>query len=164
MWILVIIVILFIWLLKNIFVGKPDSELAKSRKGKLYFACRYFGGFDDVSVKRNDVVDVVFNDNYIDFNFHKGWEIQKTKRIDYTDIAKVKFMNETTISQEISIGKMICFGWLSLAMKNEKKHVVEYVVIDVNYEKEISSIVLLASLNGDERLLNEIKNRINSHN
>ena len=162
MWVLIVIGVIFIWILKDVLVGKPNSELSKSRKDKLYYSCNYCGGFDDVSIKYSNV-DVVFNEDDITFNFHKGYDIDITKTINYNDLRKVKFMNETTISQEISLGRMVCFGWLGLAMKKEKKNIKEYVVIETKHENENISIVLDAAFNQNERLLNEIKNRINNY-
>lgn len=159
MWVLLAIIVI-VYLIWNF--SKPDSDILKAKKGKLFYNCYYYGGFDDISVKANNFLSLIFNDETLDFTFHKNGNILNVKNIKYKDIVKVKFMNEVNITREVSLGKMICFGWLSLAMKDEKKNIREYVVIEIKDKEEKLSIVLEDEYN-NESLLNEIKRRIDNN-
>ena len=160
MWVLLAIIVI-VYLIWN-FSKSGKSELSKATKGKLCYGCNYYGGFDDISVKANYLVDLVFNDNSLELIFSKKGNIIYQKNIKYNDIVKVKFMNKVNITREVTLGKMICFGWLSLAMKDEKKNIREYVVIEIKDKEEKLSIVLEDQYN-NESLLNEIKKRIDNN-
>lgn len=139
-----LIILLMVWAFKTIFIGDPDSELYKIRQENKTLDFYYFGGFDEISVKQTPVGVMVINDKNLQFKFHRegNGDVVANKTVENKDIKNVRFMNETSIVQQISLGKMVCFGWLSLAMKNNKKVVNEYVVIDILDKGENKSIVL----------------------
>lgn len=125
--------------------------------------CNYYGGFDDISAKEHNFVDLYVKEECLYFLFNKKGNI-KNKSIDYKDITKVKFMNERSISQELSLGKMICFGWLSLAMKNEKVNMKEYLVIEFKNDNDINSIILnQAYRSSNEGLMTTINKELEKH-
>lgn len=140
--------------------SRSENKKIETNKKSVSRSCHYFGGFNDISVKANYSLFLTFEEENLEFMFNKNGDIFY-KVIKYSDIKKVRFMNEINISKEISLGKMICFGWLSLAMKKEKKNIKEYVVIDVEYNNDNISIILEDEYN-NESLFNEIRSRLNN--
>lgn len=160
-YIILAIVIYFIYKIAKGFSKSLNEPLDTNTVKHL---CHYYGGFDDISAKEYNYVDLYVKDDCLYFSFtNKGNEV-KSKKINYEDIIKVKFMNEKTISQEVSLGKMICFGWLSLAMRNEKVKIKEYLVIDSKYKNEEISIVIDdAYFHTNESLMTIINKELEKH-
>lgn len=103
----------------------------------------YHGGFDDVSVVENPQINILVNDDNIEIFFTKYERLfDIKKKIDSRNIKKVRFMNERSISEELSLGKLVCFGWLGLAMKKKRDIVSEYIVIDIDVDGTQSAIVI----------------------
>lgn len=163
-YIILAILIYFLWKFINSFNNSISSVEKPLQTSEIKFYCYYYGGFDDISVKEYGYTDLYLKKDCLHFSFmSKGVEV-KNKKISYKDIVKVRFMNERNISQEVSLGKMVCFGWLSLAMKENKVRMKEYLVIDAKYmNEEVSIIIDDVYFHTNETLMTIINNELEKH-
>lgn len=139
-----------------------NSEVSKRLKGNKdkFYNFSYRGGFEDVSINNSPNGIMVLRKDYIEIILTKNNKIIQEKQICYSDIKKVKIMNNITISEQISIGKMICLGWLALGLPNKKEEVKEYLVLDVTNNNENASIIFEVFFNNLMNALNDIKIKV----
>ena len=167
MWFIVLAVIIYVFY--KICESGDDSSSKNSSNPtnptQIPYPFHYYGGFDDISVKEYGYVDVYLKYDVLNFKFHKKGLEDISKNFKYENVIKVKFMNEISISKEVSLGKMICFGWLSLAMKDEKKNIKEYLVIDIKNNDETISVILDCAiiLGTNQEMFKTINSKLNQH-
>lgn len=116
------------------------------------FNSKYIGGFQDViggikadiMVKQNEIQIGLWRTGKIDYKF-----------IPMDIVINAEIKSENQIAKEVSLGKMIVFGALAFAMKNEKSVVKNYLVISCDengYRRD-----LVFESNYSERLVKEIR-------
>lgn len=143
MWILFIIIGIGLYELFK--PKKYDFEELKQIDGKEandYVQTCYYGGFRDISAKEIPFINFyMFEDRVrVIVNLYR-------KMISYTDIKRedvisVRYMNEREIKESISVGKILVFGLVGLAMRNQKEINREYIVLTCRYEGEMIDVVL----------------------
>lgn len=122
---------------------KMNDEMKKSYKDregldylKSIHSIKYLSGFRDIGVKE-DISILLFQDR-IRFKFGKYFQRDVLKN----DISDCRIETETQIRNQISVGKILCFGILSLAGNNTKEINKEYLVIDGKVKNSNINIIL----------------------
>lgn len=143
---LIIILLLFAWVIYEIFKPKStEFDHLKKNNGvdPINKICsKYHGGFRDVSAKYTPDIDFYIFEDKVRVIIHVYKKL--IKHIDFKpdEILNVKYMNERELTESISLGRVVVFGWLGLAIKKKKEISREYVVLKCKYEKEEIDVVL----------------------
>ncbi|NFL87398.1 hypothetical protein FDB24_10730 [Clostridium botulinum] len=122
------IIILFVSIYN---LGKDkENEL----KNKIYRP-QYLGGFKSVSSSKSCLV-TIYEDKIKIYIHGRYANIMKQ------DILDVMIKNENQIKEQISLGKLICFGVLAFGMRGKSKVITkDYVVLKIIYNEEELSLI-----------------------
>lgn len=105
--------------------------------------CKYFGGFKTVTGK--DMCRMIKFKDRIRFQFAEkdSDRYEDNKDISKDRIKSYEIISEKELQEKISLGKVICFGVLALAMKNKEVVMNEYVKVDIeDNDGSIISVIL----------------------
>ncbi len=91
-------------------------------------SAKYIGGFPDVAGGKK--ASIVVKEDEIKIIIHGLTGENIFKNIPMDIIANAEIKSETQITKEVGLGKLIIFGVLAFAMKNEKNTVRNYLVIN----------------------------------
>lgn len=140
----------------------PLNETDIYLQGKDVHYVTYYGGFDDISMVGLRMTNIVFNDSDLEFNFrHDNYDnISETRKIKYTNIKNLKYMNKTTIEEKMRLGAMLVFGVLSLGMKQKEEVNQEFIVIDYKKNDEVGSVVIYVEPKESRIVFNKIKDKM----
>lgn len=107
-------------------------------------SAKYIGGFPDVAGGKK--ASIVVKEDEIKVIIHglTGENIFKNIPMDIITNAEIK--SETQITKEVGLGKLIIFGVLAFAMKNEKSTVRNYLVINCIENSEKRDLVFESRL------------------
>lgn len=145
--------------------NKEKSKLTDEEKLKEgnSIMLLYHGGFDDVSAEYGSQALLYFNEdtNEFEFRFKHNHELYMQKNVPVKNIKNVRYLNERNITSEISLGKMVVFGFLALGMQNKKVENEEYVVIDILRNDRVISVITREYLGNNSRIFNYIRDNIN---
>lgn len=121
----------------------------------------YLGGFSDVSIQYK-TCRLSFLDDKTILTFINPQQYQEVRTIPNEDIISVQFATKEYISQQVGLGKLVVFGWLALGMKNNKKTIEEYIMMNTKYGNESISIIFNGSPYdcSNETLLKRIQKQI----
>lgn len=118
----------------------------------------YVGGIKNMSatLQENKVI------YYLGSGLGVGSQSKAKKIIKYDNIEDMYIDSTRSIEEQISKGKLLCFGLLALGMKKDKKQVIqEIIVLKVKDDDgEYNVFVQAYSPEGTQELYNDIKNKI----
>ena len=153
--ILLAIIILYIW----VFTSAEDTianEKEKYRKeGLEYVGISSFeclGGFKDMGACKDCFIDLFEDRLRIKlYKKNQGGGILGSKEVEIMmkDIIDISLENERTISERISLGNLVVFGFLALGMKQVEIN-RELLVLSFKYENDIVNLVLDKTKYGNE--------------
>lgn len=139
MWVLIIVgvVAFFAWAFFNNSIEEWGNEYDMQQKEKYkkqgkeyidsYCRIKYVCGFKDIS---RSIVSLELLGDEIIIEFE---DKNTTRIIKKQDIKDIYLNTETEIQNNISVGKILAFGALSLGMDNSKTEIHDYIVIECNY-------------------------------
>lgn len=141
-----IIVLFFIWLVYDLFKSrttdfehfKKDSNIEPINT--IY--SNYHGGFRDVSAKYTPNIDFYIFEGKVRVIIHLYRKMIKCIDFKPDEILNVRYMNERELTESISLGRVIAFGWLGLAIKKQKTISKEYIVLRCKYENEEIDVIM----------------------
>lgn len=120
---------------------------------------KYLGGIKTISTKNN--VQVKLLREGICFIYGNN----QKKIIDYSNILDVYIDTQISIQEKVSMGKILCFGVLALAMNGKQiNSTKEYIVLEINEDNRYNIILDCKNIqNGLDLILKlkkEYKNKI----
>ena len=164
-----ILLLLFGWIVYRIVTPKPcEFEHLKTDNGIKPISTaysNYYGGFRDISAKNTpNIIFYMFKDKVRIVIHLRGKFIDA---IDFCpeDILSISYMNERELTENISLGRILVFGWLGLAMKKKKEINREYIVLRCIYEDKKIDVVLNSdeSLNNNKKCFETLNNYITEY-
>lgn len=141
-----IIALLFIWLVYRMFIPiTTNFEHLKKNDGVEpinKITSKYHGGFRDVSAKDTPYINLYIFEGKVRVIIHLYRNMIKCIDFKPDEILNVRYMNERELTESISLGRVVAFGWLGLAMKKQKTISKEYVVLRCKYENEEIDVIM----------------------
>jgi hypothetical protein len=122
-----------------------------NNRGVLYqeFGAMFLGGFPDVEGGKK--VDITLGNLGLSLNI-KGYG---TKSLSKSKIKNVEIKTNQQIEREIGLGKLMVFGFLSLAMRSNKTVVKNYV--DITYDENGMTRDIILESNSNENLVRQLR-------
>lgn len=117
----------------NYFIEKYKKMGKKYIKG--YPFIKYVGGFKDIS---SSEVSLAVLDSELEIKFENK---NITRYIKKEDINDIYVSNKTEIQNNVSMGKILAFGALSLGMDNTKEETKGYIIVNCNYEGDNLTLI-----------------------
>lgn len=146
MWFVIVMLLFLGWGLSTLFASKETDFEELKKDGDIepldYVQTNYYGGFRDVSAKENPFINIYMFEDKVRVIFNLYLKMIDYKDIPREDIISVRYMNETELRDSISVGKVLVFGWVGLAMKNQKEVNKEYIILTCKYEDKVIDVAL----------------------
>lgn len=155
---IVIAIIAVLFLIANS-TAKQEIQREKEinrESGILYkdSTVKYLGGFPTIEGDKNCTLEI--KDIYLNLSI----EGNSTRVISLSKIKDVRIISKEQLQEKINLGKLIVFGWLSLAMKKDSKTIVNnFLQIEYNNGTEDLSLIFMSDKL--ETTCRQLRNSIN---
>lgn len=153
---LLISIIFFVVLYFIVTSTNEKHQQTLKEHGILYedSTMKYLGGFP--TVKGNKKCTLRIKDMYLHL-YIEG--CSNARIINLNKIKDVRIISKEQLQEKINLGKLIIFGWLSLAMERDKKIVVNnFLQITCNNGEDLTLILTSENL---EDTCKQLRNAIN---